>query len=64
MVQTLKRRAQIVCDSEDSLNDEIEYLNTIFIKNNYNTDFIERNTYIRPNDMFAPCKVIQNPESR
>ena len=48
MVQTLKRRAQIVCDSEDSLNDEIKHLNTIFIKNNYNTDFIERNTYIKP----------------
>ena len=25
-------------------------LNTVFIKNNYNTDFIKRNTYIRPND--------------
>ena len=25
-------------------------LNTVFIKNNYNTDFIERNTYNRPND--------------
>ena len=25
-------------------------LNTVFIKNNYSTDFIERNTYVRPND--------------
>ena len=49
-VRTLARRAQIVCDSDDSLTDEIKHLNTIFIKNNYNTDFIERNTYNRPND--------------
>ena len=33
-----------------SLTDEIKHLNTVFIKNNYNTDFIERNTYNRPND--------------
>ena len=49
-VLTLTRRAQIVCDSDDSLTDEIKHLNTVFIKNNYNTDFIERNTYNRPND--------------
>ncbi|KAK2550408.1 hypothetical protein P5673_028927 [Acropora cervicornis] len=49
-VRTLTRRAQIVCDSDDSLTDEIKHLNTVFIKNNYNTDFIERNTYNRPND--------------
>ena len=49
-VRTLTRRAQIVCDSDDSLTDEIKHLNTVFIKNNYNTDFIERITYIRPND--------------
>ena len=49
-VRTLTRRAQIVCDSDDSLTDETKHLNTVFIKNNYNTDFIERITYIRPND--------------
>ena len=49
-VRTLTRRAQIVCDSDDSLTDEIKHLNIVFTKNNYNTDFIERNTYIRPND--------------
>ena len=49
-VRTLTRRAQIVCDSDDSLTDKIKHLNTVFIKNNYNTDFIERNTYNRPND--------------
>ena len=49
MVRTLTRRAQIVCDSDDSFTDEIKHLNTVFAKN-YNTDFMERNTYIRPND--------------
>ena len=49
-VRTLTRRAQIVCDSDDSLTDEIKHLNTVFTKNNYSTDFIERNTYIRSND--------------
>ena len=49
-VRTLTRRAQIVCDSHDSLTDETNHLNTVFVKNNYSTDFIKRNTYIRPND--------------
>ena len=44
------RRAQIVCDSDDSLTDEIKHLNTVFIKSNYSTYFIERITYIWPND--------------
>ena len=48
-VRTLTKRAQIVCDSDDSLTDETKYLNSVFIKNNYSTDFIERNTYVRPN---------------
>ena len=39
-VRTLARREQIVCDSDDSLTDEIKQVNTVFIKNNYNTDFI------------------------
>jgi len=39
----LTRRAQIVCDSLTN------HLNNVFIKN-YSTDFIERNTYVRPND--------------
>jgi len=46
---TLTRRAQIVCDSQDSLTIETKHLNTVFIKND-STDFIERNTYLRPND--------------
>ena len=47
-VRTLKRRAQIVCDSHDCLTDEAKQLNTAFIKNNYSTDFIKRNIYVRP----------------
>ena len=49
-VRTLTRRAQIVCDSHDSLTNETNHLNTVFIKNNYSTDFIKRNTYVRPSD--------------
>ena len=49
-VRTLTRRAQIVCDSNVSLTDEIKHFNAVFTKNNYNTDFIERNTYIRLNE--------------
>ena len=49
-VRILTRRAQIVCDSDESLTDEIKHLNTVFIKKNYNTDFINCNTYTRPND--------------
>ena len=41
MVRTLTRRAQIVCDSHDSLPDITKHLNTVFIKNNYSTDLIE-----------------------
>ena len=44
-IRTLTRRAQLVCDSPDSLQDETDYLNNIFSKNNYNTDFVRRNTH-------------------
>ena len=49
-VRTLRRRAQFFCDSRDSLTVETKHLATVFIKNNYSTDFIERNTKVRPND--------------
>ena len=39
----MTRRAQIVCDSDTN------HFKNAFIKN-YSTDFIERNTYVRPND--------------
>ena len=44
-IWTLTRRAQLVCDSPDSLQDETDYLNNVFSKNNYNTDFVRRNTH-------------------
>ena len=44
-IRTLTRRAQLVCDSPDSLQDETDYLNNLFSKNNYNTDFVKRNTH-------------------
>ena len=45
-IRTLTRRAQlIVCDSPDSLQDETDYLTNVFSKNNYNTDFVRRNTH-------------------
>ena len=46
-VQTLRR---IVCDSHDGLTGETNHLNPVFIENNYSTDFIEHNTYVRPNE--------------
>ena len=44
-IQTLTRRAQLVCDSADGLADENNYLDNVFNKNNYNKDFVRRNTY-------------------
>ena len=44
-IRTLTRRAQLVCDSPDSLTDENKYLDNVFNKNNYNRDFIRHNTY-------------------
>ena len=44
-IRTLTRRAQLVCDSPDSLQDETDYLYNVFSKNNYNTDFVRRNTH-------------------
>ena len=44
-IRTLTRRAQLVCDSPDNLQDETDYLNNVFAKNNYNTDFVRRNTH-------------------
>ena len=34
----------VVCDSADSLQYETDYLNNVFSKNNYNTDFVRWNT--------------------
>ena len=51
-IRTLTRRAQLVCDTPDSLRDENKYLERVFMKNNYNADFIRRNIY-RPTNAAA-----------
>ena len=43
-IRTLTRLAQLVCNSPDSLQDETDYLNNVFSKNNYSRDFVRRNT--------------------
>ena len=53
--KTLTRRAQLVCDTPDSLRDENKYLERVFIKNNYNADFIRRNIF-RPTEANATNK--------
>ena len=44
-IKTLTRHAQLICDSPDALPNENEYLQHVFRKNNYNSDFIKLNTY-------------------
>ena len=39
-----KNQTKLICDSPDSLRDKTDYLNNVFSKNNYNTDFVGRNT--------------------
>jgi len=58
-IKTLTRRAQLVCDTSDSLRDENSHLERVFHKNNYNADFIRRNIY-RPSEADATNR---NPTS-
>ena len=51
-IRTFTRRAQLACDIPDGLRDESKYLERVFIKNNYNADFVRRNTY-RPTEANA-----------
>ena len=44
-IKTLTRRAQLVCGTPDSLRDKNKYLEHVFLKNNYNADFIRRNIF-------------------
>ena len=44
-MQTLTRRAQLVCGSLDSLNDETKYLDNVFSRNNYNPYFNKGNVF-------------------
>ena len=41
----MTRRAQLICDSPNALQDENDYFQRVFHKNNYNSDFIKLNTY-------------------
>ena len=43
-IKTLTRRAQLDCNTPDSLSDENKYLRRVF-DNNYNDDFIRRNAH-------------------
>ena len=49
--KTLTRRAQLVCNTPDSLRDENRYLERVH-ENNHNADFIRRNIY-RPTEADA-----------
>ena len=48
-IKTLTRRAQLVCDSADSLKHETKHLKHMFHKNNYSEKFFYTNTY-RPSE--------------
>ena len=48
-MKTLTSRAQLVCNTKDSLSDENKYLRRVFDKNNYKDDFIRRNVH-RPTE--------------
>ena len=48
-IRILTRPAQLVCDSLDSLQDETDYLNTVFSRNNYNADSVRSNTHSKAN---------------
>ena len=62
-IRTLSRRAQLVCDSLDSLTDTNNCLNKVFTKNSYNADFIRRNTYktTKPNETNANPTPVTTP---
>ena len=65
-IRTLARQAQLVCNATASLSDENKYLDRVFSKNNYNEDFIRRNTR-RPtttteaNDNATPTTIATKP---
>ena len=64
-IRTLTRRAQLVCDTPDSLRDENRYLERVFHKNNYNADFIGIGVFSvdrgrRTTNWLGPWKVPSN----
>ena len=44
-IKTLTRRAQLLCDSPNSILDETRHLERVSQKNNYDSDFIKPNTH-------------------
>ena len=62
-IRSLTRRAQLVCDSPNNLQDETNYLNNIFSKNNYNMDFARQNTHSNT-DFHAKTNVNSGPVMR
>ena len=44
-IKALTRRVQLLCDSPNALQDENDYLQRVFHKNNCSSDFIKLNTY-------------------
>ena len=44
-IKALTRREQLICDSPNALQDENDYLQRVFHKNNCSSDFIKLNTY-------------------
>ena len=59
-IRTLTRRAHLVCDSPDSLQDKTDFLNNLFSKNNLNLDDHTHPTYemtpgFKPFTKVGPC---------
>ena len=54
-IRTLTRRTQLVCNMADSLSDENEYLKRIFLKSNYNEDFIQSCFWYNVNNVHKRC---------
>ena len=44
-IQTLTKRAQLLCDSPDNLIDRTSHPDCVFQRNNYDRDFIKRNSH-------------------
>ena len=62
-IRSLTRQAQLVCDSPNNLQDETNYLNNIFSKNNYNMNFARRNTHSNT-DFHTKTNVNSGPVTR
>ena len=64
-IRTLTRRALLVCDSQDSLATEHQYLDNVFSENNYNCNFVTCNTYCTErnttNTNLTPTNTIKKP---